>query len=175
MEEMQARTAETGAQGFDDLLRERDFQSEFDRRVTRALETARGKWAQETKRQVENARMEAESAARAAGEAEIRMREAELNARESGILQRELRADAARMLQERGLPNELLHALDLSSSERVQASMDAAETAFRRAVQTGVEARMRGVVPSGIHRATETSGSDEDYYRRHYAPGGNKK
>ena len=174
MENTEIRTeaaAENPSHGFDDLLRERDFQSEFDRRVSRALETARGKWAQETKRQVENARMEAESAARAAGEAEFRMREAELNARESGILQRELRADAARKLQERGLPKELMHALDLSDAERVQASMDAAETAFRRAVQSGVEARMRGSVPSAMRRAEENPASDEDYYRRRFSTG----
>ena len=175
MEENMEMRPEVSGHGFDDLLRERDFQSEFDRRVSRALETARGKWAQETRKQVETAREEAARNAYAEGEARMNAREEELNARETGIMQRELRADAARMLQERGLPNELMHALDLRSSESVQSSMDAAETAFRRAVQTGVEARMRGVVPAGIRRAAETSGSDEDYYRRHYAPGGNKK
>ena len=173
-ENMENRPEQTG-HGFDDLLRERDFQSEFDRRVSRALETARGKWAQETRKQVESAREEAARTAYAEDEARISAREAELNARESGIMQRELRADAARMLQERGLPGELMQALDLSSGERVQASMDAAETAFRRAVQSGVEARMRGVVPSGFRRDAETPGSDEDYYRRHYMPGSNLK
>lgn len=33
------------SQSFDALLKERGFRSEFDRRISRALETARGKWA----------------------------------------------------------------------------------------------------------------------------------
>ena len=48
------RAAESAArpeQGFDELLRNRDFQAEFDRRVSRALETARGKWAQDVQQQ----------------------------------------------------------------------------------------------------------------------------
>ena len=173
MENTEIRTeaaTENPAHGFDDLLRERDFQSEFDRRVSRALETARGKWAQETKKQIETAREEAERSARAAGAAEIAAREEALRLRESDIALRELRADAARMLQERGLPNELMHAMDLSSAERVEVSMDAAEKAFRRAVQSGVEARMRGAAPVSARRFEEASASDEDYYRRHYAP-----
>ena len=49
----QAQTAAASpAQDFDALLREKDFQSEFDRRVSRALEAARGRWAQETERKL---------------------------------------------------------------------------------------------------------------------------
>ena len=52
----QAAAAVSPAQDFDALLREKDFQSEFDRRVSRALEAARGRWAQETERKLEQAK-----------------------------------------------------------------------------------------------------------------------
>ena len=156
-------------QDFDALLRERDFQSEFDRRVSRALETARGKWAQETKQKIERARAEAERLARMSGEErmahDFAQREAELSAREQSIVRRELRAEAARMLSERSLPPELADALNYESAEQVSLSMDAAEKAFRQAVQQGVEARMRGSVPTLARSGRSGDLSDEEYYR----------
>ena len=175
---MQNQTAQTqagGGQDFDALLKEKDFQSEFDRRVSRALETARGKWAQETKQKVEHARAEAERLARMSGEErmahDFAQREAELAQRERTIVRRELRAEALRMLSERRLPAELAEALSYESAEQVNASMDAAERAFRQAVQQGVEERMRGSVPVSAHRKEPTAVSDADYYRSNYVPG----
>lgn len=163
------------AQDFDALLRERDFQSEFDRRVSRALDTARGKWAQETERKIQQAREEAEERARMSGEErmahDFAQRQAALEARERNILQRELRADAARMLQERGLPGELAGAVNYESAESVQASLNAAEQAFRAAVQLGVEQRMRGSAPGAAHRQASAEISDADYYRARAMPG----
>lgn len=135
----QAAAAASSAQDFDALLREKDFQSEFDRRVSRALEAARGRWAQETERKLEQARAEAEAMARMSGEERMAhdyaRREAELQAREAEIGRRELRAEAARLLQERALPAELMDALNYDSAEGVARSVDAAERAFREAVQ----------------------------------------
>ena len=157
------------AQDFDALLRERDFQSEFDRRVSRALETARGKWAQETKQKIERARAEAEQLARMSGEErmahDFAQREAALNEREQKIVRRELRAQAARMLSERSLPMALADALNYESEDQVSLSMDAAEKAFREAVQLGIEERMRGSVPSIARSGKSGEMSDDEYYR----------
>ena len=167
-----AAMAASPAQDFDALLRERDFQSEFDRRVSRALETARGKWAQETERKLEQVRAEAEAMARMSGEErmahDFARREAELQAREAEIGRRELRAEAARLLHERALPAELMDALNYDSAEGVARSVDAAERAFREAVQQGVRERMRGMTPVAARTAPETD-SDDDYYRARFA------
>ena len=156
-------------QGFDALLKQRDFQSEFDRRVSRALETARGKWAQETKQKIERACAEAERLARMSGEErmahDFAQREAALNDREQKIVRRELRAEAARMLSERALPMELMEALNYESAEQVNLSMDAAEKAFKQAVQTGIEERMRASVPSIARSGRSGDISDDEYYR----------
>ena len=159
------------AQDFEALLRDRGFQSEFDRRVSRALETARGKWAQETERKIQQARAAAEARARMTGEERIahdfaeRMKQ--LDARESALQQRELHADALRLLQERGLPVELVGAVNCESAQRLSESMDAAEKAFLAAVQAGVEKRMRGEGPALVPRKiVPTQESDADYYAR---------
>lgn len=168
-EEMVSAKEARPEQGFDELLKERDFQSEFDRRVSRALETARGKWAQETEKRIERARAEAEAMARMSGEErmahDLARREAALNEREGAIARRELRAEAARMLSERSLPPELAEALNYESAERVAESLDAAERAFRAAVQNGVEMRMRGSLPSAGRSSRSGDMSDTEYYR----------
>lgn len=164
---------------FNALMQEKAFQSEFDRRVSRALETARSKWAQETKQQVEQARSEAEALARMNSQEraahEFAQRSARLDEREQAILGRELRAEASQQLQSRGLPTELVGIVNCSSPEGMQASLDTVEQAFRSAVQRGVEDRLRGSVPAGTRGHSRSLDSDEDYYRAHYAPGGNRR
>lgn len=158
---------------FDALLKEKEFQSEFDRRVSRALETARGKWAKETEERIQRECAAAEKRARMTGEErmahDFAEREAQLKAREQEIMRRELRAEAMRLLQERELPHELADAMNYASAEALQESVDAAECAFRAAVQQGIEQRLRGSAPTGNHRKTEGEQSDADYYRANYA------
>lgn len=158
------------AQGFDALMKNRDFQSEFDRRVSRALETARGKWAQETERRIQQARTAAEERARMTGEErmahDFAQRQQQLDAREQELNRRELQAEALRMLAQRGLPVELAGAMDYSGAQQLEASMDAAEGAFRAAVQAGVEERMRGSVPASVPHRASAEESDADYYAR---------
>jgi len=168
-QEIQTQASQEAGLSFDELMQNREFQSEFDRRVSRALETARGKWAQETERKIERACAEAERLARMSGEErmahDFAQREAELKDREARIARRELRAEAARMLSERSLPMELMEALNYESAEQVNLSMDAAEKAFRQAVQTGIEERMRSSVPSISRSGRSGDMSDDEYYR----------
>ena len=172
-------TAAGGAQGFDALLKERDFQSEFDRRVSRALETARGKWMQETERRIEQARAEAEARARMTGEErmahDFAERQKQLEAREMELTRRELRADAARILRERGLPQELAEMMHYANAEEMEACIGIAEQVFRGAVQSGINERLRGSAPVAANRPSGGPESDADYYRARYMPGSKPK
>ena len=159
------------ARDFETLLRDKGFQSEFDKRVSRALETVRGKWAQETERRIQQARAAAEERARMTGEERIahdfaeRMKQ--LDAREAALQRREMHAEALRMLRERGLPEELVGAVNCESAQHLSESMENAEKAFLAAVQAGVEKRMRGEGPSLVPRKIAPADeSDADYYAR---------
>lgn len=158
---------------FETLLKDKEFQSEFDRRVSRALETARSKWAREMEQKVQQARLDGEERARMSGEERMALdlaeREARLEEREREIAVRELKAETMRILQERGLPMELADVIDHSDAEAAENSLNAVETAFRNAVRSGVEERMRGNVPMVNRRRTEEALDDADYYRMHYA------
>ena len=49
---------------FDEVLKDKTFQSEFDRRVSKAIDTAKTKWEQETKSKIDAAKTEAEKLAK---------------------------------------------------------------------------------------------------------------
>jgi len=137
------------APSFDDALKaNKDYQSEFDRRVTKALETAKAKWAEEEAAKLAEARTEAEKLARMNAEEkakhESEKREKELRDREAALSLRELKAAAASTLAEKGLPNELLNSLSYTDAESCNKSIEAVEAAFRAAVQAGVEDRLKG-------------------------------
>lgn len=71
-----------------------------------------------------------------------REREAELTRREEELKRRELRAHAADIFIERGLPKELAQFTECSDEADCERSVDALEKLFREGVQRAVEARM---------------------------------
>lgn len=134
-------------QTFDDLLKDKAHQAEFDRRVTKALETAKAKWQQEEAAKIEAAKTEAEKLAKMNAEQkaehERQKREQELAEREKALTLRELKAQAASTLAEKGLPNGLLDSLNYTDAEACNKSIETVESAFRTAVQAGVEERLK--------------------------------
>jgi len=141
-----------GGVSFDDMLKDKAYQAEFDRRINKALETARGKWEAEKTEAVNAAKSEAEKLAkmtaeqRAAHESAERIKQ--LEQRERDITTRELRAQALDALRDKELPSQLGDLLNYSSAEACSKSIEAVEAAFRGAVQSGVESRMKGKTPT---------------------------
>lgn len=113
------------------------LQSQFDKLVGKALQTARGKWERE---QGMNARELAQEQQR---EWEHNLREREL-----ALQSRELLAGARETLSRKGLPLELAACLPLSGEDAMRDGLDAVERAYRDAVQKGVAERLRSAAPA---------------------------
>lgn len=120
-----------GAGELSALLREdARLQSQFDRLVTKALNTARGNWEREHGNQPP-----------------APDRERELEQRERALRQRELRAEAATLLQARGLPGELVDCVPLGDEGELEQSVSRVEQAFRQSVEGALATRLRGAPP----------------------------
>ena len=93
-----------------------------------------------------------------------------LRERERAVEMREMRLAARQALRDRALPDALSGALSYVSPEALEKSLNAAEQAFRVAVEHGVLERMRGEAPARAttHRLSDDM-SDEDYYNLYYA------
>lgn len=155
---------------FDDLLKNPAHQSEFDRRVTKALETAKTKWQAETAAQISEAEKLAKMTAEQKAQHERDKKDKELADREAALTLKELRATAAETLTGKGIPLALLDALDFGSAERCTASIDKVEAAFRASVQSAVEERLKGKPPKGAAENNEELDKldDKAFYDRTY-------
>ncbi|GLC88695.1 DUF4355 domain-containing protein [Lysinibacillus piscis] len=128
-------------------------QAEITRILGERLGKAHKKWEKDYQDKLEEAKTEAEKLAKMNAEQkaehERQKRENELLKREGEITRRELRAAALETLAEKGLPKTLADILVYSSAEATNASLDAVETAFRTAVEAGVNERLRSDPPGG--------------------------
>lgn len=142
---------EGGEKSFDDLLKDKKYQSEFDKKVAKALETAKGKWEVDYQAKIEEAKTEAQKLAKMnadqKAEYEAQKRVTELEKREKEITTRELRATAYETLAEKNLPKELVDILNYSDAEQCNKSIEAVEKAFQSAVEKAVNDKLRGGNP----------------------------
>lgn len=133
---------------FDQFLQQDGMQAEFDRRVSKALETQKGKMTATIQQQINDAVTEAQRLAKmtqAEREEHDRQKQAEeLAKREAAITRRELTATAKDTLASKGLPISLADILNYESADTANASIAAVEKAFQSAVQTAVEDRLKG-------------------------------
>lgn len=156
-----------GSEGKDKDFKKVEFtpeqQSEIDRILGERLGKAQAKWEKDYQAKLDAAKTEAEKLAKMnadqKAEYERQKREDELTNRENEITRRELRATALETLAEKGLPKQLADILVFTDAESTNASLDAVEKAFREAVETGVNERLRGSVPGGKGGSTTTKTS----------------
>lgn len=150
---------------FDDILGNKDYQAEFDRRVTKALDKAKSKWQEEANAQIESAKTQAQKLAsmtedERAAEAE-KQRLAEFEERECLLNQRELKVTAIDILTEKGLSPKLADVLTYQDENATKQHIDALETAFNEAVKSEVDKRLANSVDlptGGSHATPKTDG-----------------
>lgn len=133
---------------FDQFLQQDGMQAEFDRRIAKALETQKGKLTATIQQQIEAAVTEAQKLANMTkeqrAEHDRQKREDELAKREAEITRRELLATARDTLTSKGLPVGLADIVNCESADTANASIAAIEKAFQAAVQTAVDAKLKG-------------------------------
>ncbi len=133
---------------FDDLLKDKSMQAEFDRRVAKALATQKAKSDEAQKQAIQDALTEAEKL-RNMNETqkkryEDEKREADYQKRLSDLNARELKATAKETLAAEGLPLELADVLNYTDADTCSKSIEAVKTAFQGAVEKAVNEKLKG-------------------------------
>lgn len=132
---------------FDDMLKNKAYQSEFDKRVNKALETAHEKWEADAKAQADEAAKLAKMKADEKEEYQRKQREDALAKREAEITRRELHAEAITQLTADGLPASLADIVDCTSADNCKKSMESVKKAFGEAVEKAVNDKLKGTTP----------------------------
>lgn len=127
------------------------FQSELDRRINKAVETAT---ANERDRQqiiqdsLQDEVLRVSKMTQAEKDAYFKKKsEDESKAREADLIKRELTLDAKQVLQEKGLPLDFVDLLNYQNKEACSKSIDILAGAFEVAVQKAVEEKLKGSAP----------------------------
>lgn len=119
----------------------------MDKHAEKALKTAREKWERESKLREEKVRTEAERLAQMTEkerqEALEAEREQQLADREAELNRRELKANSLLELSERKLPTELIDVVVLTDADACKKSIDALDSAFKKAVDSAVDERLK--------------------------------
>lgn len=139
---------------FDEVVRDRELQGELDRRMHKAVETARGNLRREMEAQVLEAReaggrealltaQERESLARQ----QLEERSEALALREAELTRKELSTTARARLLDRGLPAALADLLDYRDEAACEASMEKVEHTFTDSLREAMRQRTAGQTP----------------------------
>lgn len=128
---------------FDDILKDKDYQSEFDKRVSKALETAKIKWQKETDDKLSEAQKMAKMNADEKAKYDFQKREDALAKREAETRRKELLYTAKEILAEKGLPSALSEVLSFENADKCKKSIETLEKVFREEVQKSVEQKLK--------------------------------
>lgn len=142
-----ADNAEKNTPSFDDILKNKEYQSEFDRRMTKAIKTAEEKWQKDAEEKISEAKRLEKMNAEQKAEYQRKQAEEKLAAREAEVTKRELMAEAKAQLAEKGLPVSLAEVLDYGDADRCSASIETVSKAFKDSVEAAVNERMKGKPP----------------------------
>jgi alanyl-tRNA synthetase len=132
---------------FDDILKEGSFQAEFDRRVQKALGTAKEKWSALMDDKLSEAEKLSKMNKEEKAEYLHQKQEKDIQDREAAITRRELMAEAKNSLAEKKLPTSLAEVLNYADADSCSKSIAAVEKAFQEAVQAAVEEKLKGGKP----------------------------
>lgn len=137
---------------FDEILQDKYYQSEFDKKVAKALETARKKWEKE----LEEKRTEAEKLAKMNAEEKHKYElEKAMKEKEEAIAKLnayELKEQAIKIANEKELPISLLNVIDYTKedAESIKTKIDEIEVVYKQAIQSGINDRMKEKTPKTV-------------------------
>lgn len=148
---------------FDEILQDKHYQSEFDKKVAKALETAKGKWEKEAEVQ----KTEAEKLAKMDAEEKLKYEKTKIIEERDIALSRlnayELEKEATKIASEKELPISLLSVIDYrnENAESIKTKIDEIEVVYKQAIQEGINGRMKEKTPKTVINGSTTDNDSE--------------
>ena len=153
---------------FDELLKDPEYQREFDKKVAKSTEKAKAKWQKEA----DEKRSEAEALARMSEE-EKHQHELDVMARQKNEALAELNAyrlkeEAQKIAQEKEMDISLLDLIDYqtSTAEMVKEKIELMDSSFKKAVEKAVNDKLKQPAPKQV--GTYTVGTEKAYLDNKY-------
>lgn len=144
------------------------IQSEYDKMITKSLETAKEKWEKESEDRLNQKLSEADKLAKMNKEEkdnyQKQVADKQLKDREAQITRRELQATAKETLIEKGLSPILADILNYENADSVQKSIEHVKDVFEKAVKEQVASVMKQNAVPG--RSQTNDSSDVEHWKK---------
>lgn len=158
---------------FDELMKDKEYQSEFDKRINKAMETNSANWQKKMDDEIARikdlyndqltekdklAKMNADEKAKY----EQEKKEAEWAKREADLTKRELKAEALSQLGEAGIKPTFANFIDYTSADTVKSSIDSLKTLIEAERKEADEFARNDVLKGSTPppKSAETNGDD---------------
>lgn len=171
----EGNSAEEEPKTFDDILKDNNYKSEFEKRISEAIKVERRKWDATSQTKIDEARTEAEKVAKMTAEQKAKYEEekrvADIERREKELNTKELKIQADTILAEKNLPKSLSEIVIYENADTCIKSIEVIETAFNEAVESAVNERLRGGTQyksRQISKIDYNNMSDAEYYAATY-------
>ncbi|MCT4412853.1 DUF4355 domain-containing protein [Leuconostoc pseudomesenteroides] len=125
----------------------KEFDSEVDKRIANALQTAKAKWDEEKKEEISNAEKLAKMSASDRKAAEDKAKQEALDNREKQLNMREYRYEAKHQLEENGLPDSFVDMVLSEDAETTKNNIGAIKAEFDKAIEAAVNEKLKGTTP----------------------------
>lgn len=125
----------------------KEFDSEVDKRIANALQTAKSKWDEEKQEEISNAEKLAKMSAAERKEAEDKAKQETLDKREKELNMREYRYEAKHQLEENGLPDSFVDMVLSEDAETIKNNIGAIKAEFDKSIEAAVNERLKGKTP----------------------------
>jgi hypothetical protein len=132
-----------GAVSFDEMLKG-GYQAEFDRRVTKALNTARSKWEQEQADNADEAKRLEKMNATQREQYQLNKDKEAFAQQKAAFAAEQMRVTVGAELQKRGLDAGFAKYLSGKTAEESTANLNEFESLWNKAISGAVNSRMRG-------------------------------
>lgn len=146
-----AEIESTGTKTFDDVLKDTNYQSEFDKRVQKALETAKSKWQQDAEKQKTEAEKLASMKTEEKLQYQLDQERKQKSEYEGKLKAYELRQEAQKIAisPEMNIDVSLLDLIDYSTvnAEQLNEKLTNIKTAFDGAVEKRINERLKEKSP----------------------------
>ncbi|MGR8824437.1 DUF4355 domain-containing protein [Leuconostoc mesenteroides] len=124
-----------------------EFDSEVDKRIAKALETAKSKWNEEKQDEINRAEQLAKMSAEERKESEDKAKAEALEKREKELNMREYRYEAKHQLEENGLPDSFVDMVLSDDPATTKNNITAVRSEFDKAIEVAVTERLKGRTP----------------------------
>ena len=139
---------------FDEILSDKEYQREFDKRVAKAIETSRSKWEKDYQTKLEVERTEAEKLAKMKDEERFQYEISKSNKERDDAIAKlnayELKETALKIAQEKGLDISLLEDIDYSkqNAESISNIIDTKKKVFDIAIEKALNEKLKQSSPT---------------------------